>query len=128
MGCVAMALRRINRRLRKQRMPPLQLAARRLPRPRIALMWVPLSFGNPEIERNHPRHFWPGGRFVDWVGTTWYSPYKASSAMDAFYRGGPWRSKPFAFAEWGVWGRDDPAFVRQFFSFLRSHPRVRMAV
>lgn len=118
----------INRRLRKLRLPPLRLAAKRLPRVALPVMWVPLSFGNPEIARNHPRHFWPGGRFVDWVGTTWYSPYKASSAMDAFYRGGPWRRKPFAFAEWGVWGADDPAFVRQFFSFMRTHPRVRMAV
>jgi hypothetical protein len=48
--------------------------------------------------------------------------------MDDLYRGRPWRSKPFVFAEWGVWGPDQPGFVRQFFSFLRSHPRVRMAV
>jgi hypothetical protein len=38
------------------------------------------------------------------------------------------RGKPFAFAEWGVWGRDDPGFVHHFFGFLKSHPRVRMAV
>ena len=38
------------------------------------------------------------------------------------------RSKPFAFAEWGVWGADVPGFVSQFFGFLKSHPRVRMAV
>jgi hypothetical protein len=39
------------------------------------------------------------------------------------------RRKPFAFTEWGVWGRDYPAFVRQFFGFLRvHHRRVRMAV
>jgi hypothetical protein len=38
------------------------------------------------------------------------------------------RRKPFAFTEWGVWGRDAPAFVRQFFGFLRFHRRVRMAV
>jgi hypothetical protein len=119
---------RINRKLRRLRMPPVRVGAAELPRPKVALMWVPLSFGNPEIARNHPVHFWPGGRYVDWVGTTWYSPFKASSAMDSFYKGAPWRRKPFAFAEWGVWGREDPAFVRQFFSFLRSHPRVRMAV
>ena len=65
---------------------------------------------------------------MDWVGTTWYSLYRSSAAFDAFYRNPLWRSKPFAFAEWGVWGRDDPGFVRQFFGFLRAHPRVRMAV
>ena len=118
----------INDRLRRIGMPPVQTAAAELPTPQVALLWVPLSFGNPEIGKNHPRHFWPGGAYVDWVGTTWYSPYKRSRAMDALYRGRPWHSKPFAFAEWGVWGRDEPGFVRRFFSFLRSHPRVRMAV
>ena len=87
-----------------------------------------LSFGNPEIPKNHPSHFWPGGAYVDWVGTTWYSPYKRSAAFDRLYRGRAWRAKPFASAQWGVWGRDDPGFVHQFFRFLRSHPRVRMAV
>jgi hypothetical protein len=91
-------------------------------------MWVPLSFGNPEIEKNHPSHFWPGGAYVDWVGTTWYSQYRSSSAFHTFYSNRLWRSKPFAFAEWGIWGADVPAFVGQFFGFLKSHPRVRMAV
>ena len=118
----------IDARLRGMGLPPVRTGAAELPRPKVALMWVPLSFGNPETPRNHPRHFWPGGRYVDWVGTTWYSPYRASSAMDAIYSNPRWRRKPFAFAEWGVWGADAPGFVRQFFGFLRSHPRVRMAV
>jgi hypothetical protein len=118
----------MNTKLRRLHMPPVRTAAAELPRSAVALMWVPLSFGNPEIPRNHPRRFWPGSRYVDWVGTTWYSPYKSSRAMDSFYRYPLWRNKPFAFAEWGVWGRDDPAFVRQFFGFVRTHGRVRMAV
>jgi hypothetical protein len=118
----------LNRRLRRLGMPPVRTGAAMLPRSQVALMWVPLSFGNPEIPKNHPRHFWPGARYVDWVGTTWYSRYKATSAMVRFYRYVLWRRKPFAFTEWGIWGRDDPAFVRQFFRFLRFHRRVRMAV
>ena len=118
----------INRQLRRLHMPPVRTGAAELPLSAVALMWVPLSFGNPEIEKNHPRQFWPGAGYVDWVGTTWYSPYKATSAMHSFYNGPLWRRKPFAFAEWGVWGRDDPGFVHQFFGFLKSHPRVRMAV
>ena len=118
----------IDAKLRRLRMPGVRTSSGSLPRPRVALLWVPLSFGNPEIPKNHPRFFWPGGRYVDWVGTTWYSPYKRSAAMNALYRGRPWRRKPFVFAEWGVWGRDDPGFVGRFFSFVRSHPRVRMAV
>jgi hypothetical protein len=122
------AVAAIDAKLRRLRMPAVRTAAAELPRTAVALMWVPLSFGNPEIARNHPRHFWPGGQYVDWVGTTWYSPYKASSAMHSFYSYPLWRRKPFAFAEWGVWGRDDPGFVRQFFAFVKTHPRVRMAV
>lgn len=118
----------IDAKLRRLRMPPVRTGAHELPRPAVALMWVPLSFGNPEIPKNHPRHFWPGAEYVDWVGTTWYSPFKASSAMNSFYGYPLWRTKPFVFAEWGVWGRDDPGFVRQFFGFVKSHPRVRMAV
>ena len=122
------AVAAIDAKLRALHLPPVRTGADELPRPAVALMWVPLSFGNPEIPKNHPRHFWPGAQYVDWVGTTWYSPYKASSAMHSFYCYPLWRRKPFAFAEWGVWGRDDPAFVRQFFGFARSHARVRMAV
>jgi hypothetical protein len=118
----------IDARLRRLGMPPVRTGARELPPAKVALMWVPLSFGNPEIAKNHPRHWWPGGAYVDWVGTTWYSPYRAGSAMHRMYNFRLWRRKPFAFAEWGVWGADAPGFVRQFFGFLKSHPRVRMAV
>jgi hypothetical protein len=121
-------LEEINRKLRRLGMPAVRTGASVLPRSKVALMWVPLSFGNPEIEKNHPRHFWPGARYVDWVGTTWYSRYKATSAMVRFMNYPLWRRKPFAFSEWGIWGRDDPSFVRQFFRFLRFHRRVRMAV
>jgi len=122
------AVAAIDAKLRRLHMPAVRTAAAELPRSAVALMWVPLSFGNPEIARNHPRHFWPGAQYVDWVGTTWYSPYKASQAMHSFYSYPLWRKKPFAFPEWGIWGRDDPGFVRQFFGFVKTHPRVRMAV
>jgi hypothetical protein len=122
------AVATIDAKLRRLRLPPVKTGAEELPRAKIALMWVPLSFGNPEIEKNHPNHFWPGKAYVDWVGTTWYSQYRNSSAFHTFYSNRLWRSKPFAFAEWGIWGADVPGFVGQFFGFLKSHPRVRMAV
>lgn len=118
----------IDAKLRRLGMRTLRTGAAELPRPQVALLWVPLSFGNPEIPKNHPKYFYPGGGYVDWVGTTWYSPYRASSAIDAFYRFPRWRRKPFAFAEWGVWGADMPSFVSQFFGFMKSHSRVGMAV
>ncbi|MBA2631186.1 MAG: hypothetical protein H0U84_09240 [Thermoleophilaceae bacterium] len=121
-------VRSINRRLRRLGQPPARTGAGTLPSPQVALVWVPLSFGNPEVERNHPRHFWPGGGYVDWVGTTWYSKHPNSSAMDRFYDHPKWRRKPFTFAEWGVWGAESPGFIGNFFGFVRSHPRVRMAI
>ena len=122
------SLTTINRKLRRLGLPAVRTGAGELQEARIALMWVPLSFGNPEIEKNHPNHFWPGAAYVDWVGTTWYSQYRNSSAFHSFYSNRLWHSKPFAFAEWGIWGADVPSFVGQFFGFLKSHPRVRMAV
>jgi hypothetical protein len=118
----------IDARLRRMGLPPVRTGATQLPQPKVALMWVPLSYGNPETPANHPKHFYPGGAWVDWVGTTWYSPYRTTAAIHSFYGFPRWRRKPFAFAEWGVWGADEPGFVRQFFGFLKSHSRVRMAV
>jgi hypothetical protein len=118
----------IDAKLHRLGLPPVKTGAAELPQPQVALMWVPLSYGNPETAANHPKHFYPGGAYVDWVGTTWYSPYKTTSAINSFYGFPAWKRKPFAFAEWGVWGADDPGFVRQFFGFLKAHKRVRMAV
>src|SRR3954453_22557754 len=54
----------INRRLRRLHMARVRTSLDMLPRAPVALMWVPLSFGNPEIPKNHPRFFWPGSRYV----------------------------------------------------------------
>lgn len=116
----------VNARLARLHMPPARVPFGRLGRPQVTFLWVPLSFGNPEIARNHPRHWWPGRRYVDWVGTTWYSPYLSAKAMDRFYRYRLWRHKPFAFGEYGVWGAESTRFVRLFFRFVRTHRRVRL--
>jgi hypothetical protein len=118
----------LNAKLKRLKLAPVATGAQTLPTAPVALAWVPLTFGNPEIAKNHPKHFWPGRAYVDWVGTTWYSPFKATKAIGRFYAYKSWRHKPFMFAEWGVWGREDPGFVRTFFRFLKKHRRVRMAV
>ena len=116
----------IDARLRRLRMPAVRTGATALATPQVAFLWVPLSFGNPEVARNHPRHWWPGSRYVDWVGTTWYSPYLAVKAIDRFYRHRLWRHKPFAFGEYGVWGAESPRFLNLFFRFVRTHRRVQL--
>jgi hypothetical protein len=112
----------INRRLQRLHMRRVRTSLEVLPRAPVALMWVPLSFGNPEIPKNHPRFFWPGCRYVDWVGTTWYSMYKASSAMHRMYSYPLWRCRPFAFAEWYESASLKPEFR------LSTHPLARQAL
>jgi hypothetical protein len=100
---------------------------RTLPHANVAMQWVPQTMGSPNIPSNMPARFYPGDRYVDWVGTDFYSKYPAFPFLEPFYR--RWASghrKPFGFGEWAMWGADDPGFVRQFIGWVRSHPRVRM--
>lgn len=46
--------------------------------------------------------------------------------MSRFYNYRAWRHKPFAFSEYGVWGKERPSFIRRFFGFVRRHRRVRL--
>lgn len=48
-------------------------------------------------------------------GATW-------AAAEALYKAHP--NKPYAFREWGVWGFDDPQFVRDTARWVRQHGRV----
>lgn len=129
----------INRRLRalglpKIRAPLLQTVYRagrsfkrhmtRLPRPRIAFLWVPQDAGSPEIAANSPGVYWPGSAYVDWVGTDFYSSYPNFALLDDFYN--EFTGQPFVISEWAVYGADAPGFVDELFAWVRSHPRVRM--
>jgi hypothetical protein len=105
-------------------LPALDVAAEELPRPDVAMLWVPQTRGTPDIPANMPRAYWPGGRYVDWVGTDFYARFPHFDWLEDFYR--EFRGKPFVFAEWALWGSDDPGFVRRLFDWIGSHPRVRM--
>lgn len=114
----------IDRRLLALGLPPVDTDAGRLPRPRVAFLWVPQVAGAPDTRANAPRAYWPGGEYVDWVGTDFYSKFPNFTGLERFYR--EFGGKPFVFGEWAMWGRDDPAFVRRFFTWVRTHGRVRM--
>ena len=118
----------INRNLKRLGLPGVRTGRASLPRPQVAILWVPLSFGNPEIARNHPKHFWPGSRYVDWVGTDFFANSPNFPCLGRFYRDRRWRSKPFVFGEWALWGREDPRFVRRLYRWVASHRRARMVV
>ncbi len=97
-----------------------------LPRPRVAMMWVPQSFGSPNIRGNQPGDYWPGGRYVDWVGIDIYS--KFAGAFDEgkrFFR--RYRRWPFVIGEYGPWDNDQSgAFTRSLFNWAEAHDRVKM--
>jgi hypothetical protein len=114
----------LDARLRALGMPPVDTHEHELPAPRVAFLWVPQVAGAPDVPGNSPRAYWPGGAYVDWVGTDFYSKFPNWAGLERFYR--QFGGKPFAFGEWAVWGRDDPGFVRRVFSWSRGHRRVRM--
>jgi hypothetical protein len=113
-------------RLRRLGLPALRTDPAALVPAPVALQWVPQVAGAPDTRRNAPRAYWPGRRFVDWVGTDFYSRFPNWRGLDRFFRAFP--RKPFVFGEYAVWGRDDPAFVRRLFAWSAARPRVRMLV
>jgi hypothetical protein len=117
----------VNRRLRRLGLPKLRgRTGGRLSRPHVALQWVPMTAGSPNIAGNRPSAYWPGRAYVDWIGTDFYSRYPNFAGLSHFYGARLYGSKPFVFGEWAMWGRDDPAFMRRFFDWVRAHPRVKM--
>ena len=116
----------INARLRRLGLPALKIADTSLPQPQVSMLWVPQTEGTPNTHANRARAYWPGSRYVDWVGTDFYSRFPNFRGLNAFYADFP--RKPFAFGEWALWGRDDPAFVRRFFAWINTHRRVRMVL
>ncbi|HEX6456329.1 MAG TPA: glycosyl hydrolase [Solirubrobacterales bacterium] len=118
--------RTINRRLAEAGLPPLTVKVRALPAAPVAIVWSPLAAGSPTAPQNRPKHFYPGSRWVDWVGTDFYSGYPEWKALTGLYR--RFSGKPFALTEWGVESGDDPTFVSKLFAWVRSHRRCRMMV
>ncbi len=119
----------MNARLRAAGMPGLEVRAAELPRPQVALIWSPMTGGSPMIGALRPGAFWPGGAYVDWVGTSFYSKFPNFRWLTPFYeRFAARHRKPFALAEWAMWGADDASFARRVFAWMRSHPRTRMAI
>jgi hypothetical protein len=114
----------INAKLAKLRLPKI---TRDLPvtTPKLQVVWNPQGFGSPDLPGNSANAYYPGNAYVDVVaddlydiaghGATW-------AAAQKLYDSHP--SKPFGFGEWGLWGIDDPSFVRQMASWAHTHRRL----
>jgi hypothetical protein len=138
----------INRRLVKLGMPRIYRAdsdrdpiysrrhlGRALPKARVAFMWVPQTIASPAIRDNGRGRYWPGGRYVDWIGADIYSKFATPgvwSALRRFYRN--WRNPhrhhwPFVIGEYSPWDNDyRGAFTRRLFNWARDHRRVRALI
>jgi hypothetical protein len=116
----------IDRRLAEAGLPPLSTDVGGLPKAPVAIVWSPLPAGSPTTPQNRPRHFYPGSRWVDWVGTDFYASYPEWKALTGLYE--RFAGKPFALTEWGVEAGDDPSFVSKLFAWVKAHPRCRMLV
>jgi hypothetical protein len=93
--------------------------------PKLRIVWNPQGFGAPNVPGNSAQAYYPGDAYVDVVGNDLYDMrgHGATwSAAEALYKAHP--DKPYAFPEWGVWGFDDPSFVRAMAAFVRRHSRV----
>src|SRR3954452_13674851 len=99
-----------------------------LPAAPVSIVWSPLPGGSPRVKGNFPGNYWPGARWVDWVGTDFYSQYPVWEDLNHFYAGKQWKGMPVAMTEWAVSGEDEPRFVKQVIAWTVRHPRVRMLV
>jgi len=116
----------VNRKLKAQHLPPLQLpsAGKRLGRTQAAFIWCPQTHGSPQTHKNRPAAYWPGSRFVDWVGADIYGKYPNFEGLERFYK--QRKNFPFMIGEWSPWDYDNPGFVNDLHEWAESHRRVHM--
>jgi len=114
----------VNATLKRLGLPPVSME---IPtNPFVKVIWNPQGYGSPDVPGNSAQAYYPGDRYVDVVGDDLYDiGGKAEfAAADKLYKAHP--SKPFSFPEWGLWGIDDPKFVQQMATFVKSHPRTKL--
>jgi hypothetical protein len=121
------ALADLNARLASSKMRALR-TSHDVPRPDVRVVWNPQGFGSPNLAKNSANSYYPGDRYVDVVANDLYDQrYKAEwEANLDLYRSHP--SKAYGIGEWGLWGIDDPAFVRKMAAFVDNHPRTKFIV
>jgi len=118
----------VNARLRALRLPPLKVGDLPAnPAPRLKVIWSPQAYAVPELATNQPHRYYPGSAYVDVVGNTIYGePRIKWLEQEAYYR--RYSRKPFAIAEWALWYRDDPQYIRDMARFARTHRRLELLV
>ncbi len=112
-------------------MPPLHRTRgqtpRKLPAAPVSIVWSPLPAGSPRVAGNFPGDYWPGRRFVDWVGTDLYSAYPVWHQLNRFFGQRRYAACPSRSPS-GPWRRRRPRFARRIFAWAKRRPRVRMLI
>jgi len=113
--------RKLNAKLRRLGQPGV---ADDLPVAQARIVWNPQGYGSPDIPANSAQAYFPGNEYVDVVANDLYDQgfNAAWDANEKLYAAHP--GKPFAMAEWGLWGIDDPVFVERMAAFVKSHARI----
>jgi hypothetical protein len=116
----------LDAKLRQLGLPPVAHDLFENPMPRVRVVWNPQGYGSPDLPGNRAQAYYPGDGYVDIVGNDLYDiGFKAEwGANERLYKAHP--NKPYAFVEWGLWGIDDPDFVRRMATFVRTHGRVEL--
>jgi hypothetical protein len=121
------SLARINALLGETGLPPLKAGVRGLPKAPIAVLWSTLPAGSPTVPHNRPKYFYPGDKYVDWVGTDFYSDNQDWKALTGLYN--RYAPKPFSIPEFGISaGADDPGYMSRLMGWVRGHKRTKMLV
>ena len=116
----------IDRRLAEAGLPPLTADVRGLPRAPVAIVWSPLPSGSPGTPRNHPDHFYPGSRWVDWTGTDFYASYAEWGALNRSTRSN--RTSPSRSPSGGWKQATTRASCASSSAWVEHHPRCKMLV
>jgi len=111
----------LNAKLRKLGLPGVTAD---LPKTQARIVWNPQGYGAPDIPANSAAAYYPGDAYVDVVANDLYrqSTGVAWDANEKLYAAH--RNKPYAIAEWGLWGMDDPSYVQQIGAFAKTHSRM----
>jgi hypothetical protein len=117
---------KIDARLGEAGLAPLQ-GDRGLPKAPVAVLWSTLPAGSPTVPRNRPKYFYPGDKYVDWVGTDFYSDAQDWKALTGLYN--RFAPKPFSIPEFGIsTAADDPGYMSRLMGWVRGHKRTKMLV
>jgi hypothetical protein len=118
----------INAKLANFGMPALRSSTDLPENPLIKVFWNPQGFGSPDLRKNARTPITPATTTsTSWatISTTSTSGHSGTRTSRSSNR---IPASPYAIGEWGLWGIDDPAFVRRMANFVSTHPRVEAIV